>query len=62
MSEIAHVIGEHIVSFVVQDLVVRDVIHLECVERAADRLPRFEVGRQTIAVEPEGVIGDDEFV
>ncbi|AGA09475.1 hypothetical protein C770_GR4pC0760 (plasmid) [Sinorhizobium meliloti GR4] len=44
MAEIAQVIGQHIVTRVVQDLVVRHEIDLEVVAgRAIQRLPRLEM-------------------
>ncbi len=60
---VAQVIGQDVVSGIMEDLVVRDEVDLEAVPAGRPlRVPRLELRGQPGPVEPHRVIGDDQLV
>src|SRR5579875_105774 len=60
---VAQVIGQDVVSGIMEDLVVREEVDLEAVPAGRPhRVPRFELRGEPGSAEPHRVIGDDELV
>lgn len=63
VTEIAQVVGQHVVTGVVKNLVVGNKVHFDVVPRGAeDGPPGFNVRRHAGPGKSHGVVGDDEFV